>query len=180
MLLDSGDRNWSQVAYQFSHELGHVLCGDLSLELPQRWFEEAFCESVSLWTMERMGVSWKTDPPYGNWKSYAPKLTDYVCEVRKRVASPESLSEWFEAHREHLDQEPCDRNMNLVLAKRLADEANEDPALYQSFYYLRRGGHDTPVDSMEWLLANWIEHCPEELRFAPRAVAEMLKVTPRK
>ncbi len=91
VLLNSGDRLWAQVAYQFSHELGHVLCGNRSTQSPQMWFEEAFCESLSLWTMDKMGVTWQTKAPYENWRSYATSLSGYANDVRKRVTEPGDL-----------------------------------------------------------------------------------------
>lgn len=179
VLLNSGDRYWAQVAYQFSHELGHILCGDLSLEKPQRWFEESFCESLSLWTLDKMGVSWKTKPPFETWKSYAPRITDFINEVRDRVPDPTSLSDWYRQHRLHLGGEPYDRDKNLALAKYLAKEAHKDPAFFQAFYYLRRN-NSTSDDSMEKLLADWMAECPEQLQFAPQAIADTMGLTLQK
>jgi len=179
VLLNARDRHWAQMAYQFSHELGHVLCGNLSLDSPQHWFEEAFCESLSLWTVEKMGVSWQTTPPYENWKGYAVHLTDYIAKVRNRVTEPSALEEWYQHHRHLLSQEAYDRDKNLVLAKRLAVAAQAEANFYQSFYYLRKGS-DPPNDSMECLLATWIENCPEHLRSGPMKVCEILNVTPQK
>lgn len=179
VLLSARDRHWSQVAYQFSHELGHVLCGDLSLRMPQHWFEESFCESVSLWTLDSMGKSWQTNPPYANWKGYASSLTSYVANVRKRVPDVSEVSKWFDSHRDLLTREAYDRDKNLIVAKKLATFAHENQGFYQSFYYLRKG-NDPQTNSMEWLLANWIENCPEQLRFGPEKVSELLNVTPRK
>jgi hypothetical protein len=179
VLLSARDRHWSQVAYQFSHELGHVLCGDLSLDMPQHWFEESFCESLSLWAMDSMGESWQTNPPYENWKEYAASLSSYIADVRKRVPDSDAVGKWYEQHREVLSREPYDRDKNLVIAKKLATYAHDNPAFYQSFYYLRRG-NDRQTNSMEWLLANWIENCPEQLRFGPEMVAELLDIKPRK
>ncbi len=176
VLLSSGDRHWSQVAYQFSHELGHVLCGDLSLDMPQHWFEEAFCESLSLWTMDKMGVAWATKAPYENWKSYAPSLTKYINDVRNQTKSPASLAEWYQPNIAHLTRQPYDREKNRVIAKQLAIEAHKNPAFFQAFHYMRLGGAEKRENSMEWLLANWHSQCPGDLKFAPSTVAQMLDV----
>lgn len=175
VLLSTGDRRWSQVAYQFSHELGHVLCGDLTLTKPQRWFEESFCESLSLWTMDKMGIAWKTRPPYPNWKSYAPHLSEYIGKVRDRAATPKSLADWYRKQRDHLTAEPYDRPKNLIPAKQLAAEAHQNANFYQAFIYLRRPGKNQ-ADTLPWLLVNWHSHCPAELKFAPARVAELLEI----
>ncbi len=170
----------SQVAYQFAHELGHVLCGDPTLRSPQHWFEEAFCESLSIWTMDRMGVSWKTNAPYGNWKSYAPRLSEYSDNVKNRIPATDNMAQWYQDHRDELDRQPTDRDKNLVLARQLAMEAHKNPDFYQAFYYLRSELGPNSVNSIEWLLADWKENCPDDLKFAPQIVADLLKVTPQK
>ena len=176
VLLNTKGRYWSQVAYQFSHEMGHVLCGDLSLDMPQHWFEEAFCESVSLWTMDKMGVAWAKQPPYENWKSYAPRLTEYIDDVRGQVDSPANLAEWYQPNIAHLTRQPYDRPKNRVIAKQLAIEAHRDPRFFQAFHYLRAGDQQNRQDSMEWLLGNWHTHCPEDLKFAPARIARLLEI----
>lgn len=179
VLINSGDRRWAQLAYQFSHELGHVFCGDLSLKKPQHWFEESFCESLSLYTLEKMGESWKTDPPYPNWSSYGASLTSYIADIRKGVTMPDSIPLWFGQHRGLFDADAYDRPKNRILAIRLADQAHSNPMFYQAFYHLRSDTSET-INSMEWLLADWQENCPDVLRDAPKYVAQVLGIQPRK
>ena len=66
-----------------------------------------------------------------------------------------------------------DPDKNLILAKYLTVEAHKNPDFYQAFHYMRRGD-EQQVNSMEWLLANWLENCPERLQFAPKKIAELL------
>jgi hypothetical protein len=95
-----GGRKWAQLAYQFSHEYCHVRT--LNLRVAQTstdWFEESLCEAVSLLSIERMSVSWRTAPPYPNWKSYAPSLAEYANEVEQRptrqLPKNTSFAQWF-------------------------------------------------------------------------------------
>lgn len=77
-------RHWAQFAYQFSHELCHVTCNYRDAKNPNLWFEESLCETASIFVIRRMAESWKTAPPYVNWKSYASSLDQYgVDHVRK-------------------------------------------------------------------------------------------------
>ncbi len=63
--LDVRGRYWSQYAYQFSHELCHILARyEKSRGRQNRWFEESLCELAALFTLRRMSESWQTSPPY--------------------------------------------------------------------------------------------------------------------
>ncbi len=178
VLLTARNKHWSQFAYQFSHELGHVLCGDLSPDQPQQWFEEAFCESLSIWALEEMGTTWQTQPPYVNWKDYAPHLSSYAKDVRQRVQTSDEISVWFQKNRDALSRNAYDRDSNLILAKHLATVAQKDSKFYQSFYYLRRRA-DPAVPSMEGVLGHWLESCSAELRSGPVDIGPLLGIKPQ-
>src|SRR5581483_6466190 len=47
--LDVEGPYWARFAFQFSHELGHVLCGFEEYPNPNLWFEETICEVASLY-----------------------------------------------------------------------------------------------------------------------------------
>src|SRR5262245_37397186 len=57
--LNVQDRRWAQFAFQFGHELGHVVCGFEDYPNPNAWFEETLCEVASLFVLGRMAESWK-------------------------------------------------------------------------------------------------------------------------
>lgn len=69
---------WSQFAYQFGHEMGHILCNYREAKNPNLWFEEALCETASVFAIRRMARTWKKRPPYVNWKGYAGALDTYA------------------------------------------------------------------------------------------------------
>jgi hypothetical protein len=52
IIVDIGARDWSKLAYQFGHELGHVLCNSWQPQakpkLPSQWLEEALVEAFSI------------------------------------------------------------------------------------------------------------------------------------
>ena len=73
--LTARDTYWSQFAYQFSHELCHILSDYERLgEGPNGWFHEAICESASVFTLRRMAERWRTCPPYAGRTDYAESL----------------------------------------------------------------------------------------------------------
>ncbi len=174
VLVNTGDRLWAQLAYQLAHELGHVLCRELDEHAPQHWFEEAFCEAMSIWTLEQMATSWQTDPPYDVWKSYAVSLGNYAADVRKQVDRPADFGKWYTEHRNLLDRDPYDRDKNRIVAEHIANRASAKPEYLIAFLHLRT----TPpsVNSMESILGAWISSCPAELKFVARDVADLLGV----
>ena len=61
VFLAARDDYWCQFAYQFSHELCHVLSDYERLgEGPNGWFHEAICELASVFTLRRMAERWLT------------------------------------------------------------------------------------------------------------------------
>ena len=84
--LTARDKLWAKFAYQFAHELCHILSNPERLQgNPNNWFVEALCELSSVFTLRKMAERWRTQPPYPNWASYAASLAGYP--VRMPVAS---------------------------------------------------------------------------------------------
>src|SRR5450759_2591810 len=42
---------WAQFAFQFGHEMCHVLCEYGDYPNPNKWFEETLCETASLFVL---------------------------------------------------------------------------------------------------------------------------------
>ena len=57
--LNTQDRYWCQYAFQFSHELGHILCDYRDGDSSNLWFEESIGEVASFFALLRMEKSWK-------------------------------------------------------------------------------------------------------------------------
>jgi hypothetical protein len=74
--------HWARLAYQFGHELGHVLSNSWGAgaepRKPCQWVEEVLVESFSLRGLFELAQRWETDPPYPHWKEYAPYLASYA------------------------------------------------------------------------------------------------------
>ena len=57
--LSAHDTYWSMYAYQFAHELCHVLIGfDRFKGHKHRWFDETLCEMASLFSLYRISETW--------------------------------------------------------------------------------------------------------------------------
>jgi hypothetical protein len=122
-------RRWSQLIYQFSHEFAHILSNYTNKNEKNQWFEEALCEAISLYTLEKMSDSWKTNPPYPNWKSYAPSIKNYLNNVlnEKHREIQEDLSIWYYRNKHSLQDDPYIRNKNEIVGTKI--------------YYLMKAGN---------------------------------------
>ncbi len=83
IFLSTKDRFWSQYSYHFSHELcHHVIDSDFYTANDKfGWFEEALCELASIFSVEKMSITWQTNPPYANWTEYSKSLNSYVTDI---------------------------------------------------------------------------------------------------
>ena len=120
--LTAKGKHWCQYAYQFSHELCHVISDyeRLGEETPNGWFHESICELASVFTLRRMAERWITNAPFGNWSDYADALARYTedllaCDERQLPARM-TLGEWLALHEERLRSDRYQRNANATVA----------------------------------------------------------------
>jgi hypothetical protein len=81
IIVNIGPADWSKLAYQFGHELGHVICNSWDRgavpDLPSQWLEEALAEAFSIRGLGLLAASWERDPPFSNDAKYAVPLRQY-------------------------------------------------------------------------------------------------------
>jgi hypothetical protein len=81
IVVHIGARAWAQLAYQFGHELGHVMCNSWAWGIrtppPSRWFEESLVEAFSIRGLGRLADEWERDPPFPGNASYGQAIRDY-------------------------------------------------------------------------------------------------------
>jgi hypothetical protein len=113
IVVDIGTRSWSQLAYQFGHELGHVLCNSWMWKVetppPSRWLEESLAEAFSIRGLDLLADSWERNPPFPNDSRYGQALRNYRLDLigkyrRARGAEQvNDLAAWLRANRSLLD-----------------------------------------------------------------------------
>ena len=85
VIVDVGERAWIQLAYQFGHELGHVMANSWLAHAtptgPSEWLEEAIVEAFSLRGLGRLGRSWKANPPFPNDQAYGDAILAYRTDI---------------------------------------------------------------------------------------------------
>lgn len=161
--LDTHRTYWSQYAYQWAHELCHVLTGFRNDGRENKWFEESLCELASLFAMRRMSESWEHDPPYPNWKDYRHSLKDYVdkiIESREKIAAKD-LESYYKKHRETLRKNSTERALNGTIALALLPLFEKEPSHWGSIRYL----NVTPAKkdlSLKDYFAKWHKDAPQK------------------
>jgi hypothetical protein len=165
--LDVEGRLWARFAFQFSHELGHVLCGFEEYPNPNLWFEETICEVASLYALGRMAEDWTRRPPYENWKSYAPQLKKYrddrIATELEKVPEGTTLAAWFREREPRLRENPHLRAANLTIAAALLPLFEEAPDHWEVVRSLnvRHGDDSRPFPRY---LGDWSRSAPERHR----------------
>jgi hypothetical protein len=104
-----GTRDWCNLAYQFGHELGHVLCNswepDAAPRNPCQWIEEALVEAFSLRGLGVLADDWRRSPPFPNDAAYGTSIRDYRENILAgyRASAPDpgdpaGFRAWFKIH----------------------------------------------------------------------------------
>lgn len=175
-------RFWAQFAYQFGHELGHIVShyeriNDNKIGNENKWFEETVGEVASLFVLARMAETWKTDPPYVNWKSFAPALRDYLDKILKDTEIPtiEKMPQWFKDNRPALKADPHLRERNRIVAIHIFKMLERDPSQWEAFRYLNLGRPDA-TNSFESFLDNWYFSAPKSNKGFVKEVADLLGI----
>jgi hypothetical protein len=167
--LTSVDLRWAQFSYQFAHELCHVLANyeNHNSNGPNQWFEEALCETSSLYTLRRMAVTWKTMPPYPHWTDYAKNLLVYADDTmqktERQLPATLTLAAWFAEHQAHLRKNSIDRELNGLVANQLLPLFENDPTCWDTVRFLNLGD-DEHEKSFAAYLASWRDRVPEKHR----------------
>jgi hypothetical protein len=114
VVVNIGERDWSKLAYQFGHELGHVLANSWRPNSrprnPCQWLEEALVEAFSLRGLGKLAESWERRPVFANDAAFADAIRQYRRRAIQRyetIASNQMqdlrLDAWFREQRSSLE-----------------------------------------------------------------------------
>lgn len=182
VFLNVQDTRWDQFAYQFSHELCHIFTNfehrEISRDTVSRghqWFEEAMCEAVSLFTLNRLASSWGHSPPYSGWEQYSPAFREYanrlLGEAHRQMGPGETIARWYRANQVDLDGNPYLRDKNELLATQLLALLESTPGSLDAIGYLNLEGSPS-AKSLRAFLESWYDCCPEKYRaFVSQVIA---------
>ena len=176
--LNTGDRLWAQQAYQFSHELCHILCHYKPGPNRNLWFEESVCEAASLFALRRMSEAWQTAPPYPNWKNYSTSLAGYAADRLKNGNLPpgQTLAGWYQDHADQLASDGVNRDHNQIVATSLLVQFEKQPKHWGAVQYLNGPGPRV-AESFTVYLDGWHQRClPEHQEFVA-GIARQFEIT---
>jgi hypothetical protein len=123
IIVDIGFQDWSKLAYQFGHELGHVMANSWQPHAkprpPCQWIEEVLVEAFSLRGLGRLAEGWKQNPPFAGDNAFASAIAEYRQNIIRHYSAladeqgftPDPAA-WFAQHRGELEgghnsQVPC-------------------------------------------------------------------------
>jgi hypothetical protein len=112
IVVDVQGNFWCQLAYQFGHELGHVLDNswdpDSKPRQPCQWLEENLAQAFSLRGLGKLADSWEQRPVF-NDAPYANAIRQYrrnIIEKYEKIASDQmedsGVAAWFRKYRSAL------------------------------------------------------------------------------
>ncbi|NMG45839.1 hypothetical protein GPA22_19155 [Aromatoleum toluvorans] len=169
--LSARNRGWAQYAYQFGHELCHILSNyerrahDAGRRETQ-WFEEALCETAGLYVLRSMAQRWRTDAPYPGWDVYAPSLAAYAdrlaAEPHRQLPSGMSIAAWLESKLPRLSADPYRRSDNEVVANLLLPQFEQGPGRWVVLRYLNLA--PAAPGGLAGYLVQWRNSAPAEHR----------------
>ena len=175
--LNTGRTYWAQYAFQFSHELCHILSGFDDDPHGNDWFEETLCELASLYSLRQMGESWKTDPPYEHWKDYARHLTQYANDRIDASNLPEgkSLAQWYADNADALRETSTNRDLNNVAAVALLDLFESSPEHWNAISFINVA-EPTQTQSLTQFLYDWYKNSPDKHHEFIKSIAARFEI----
>jgi len=171
IIVDIGANDWCKLAYQFGHELGHVLCNSWMWSAkprpPSQWLEESLVEAFSIRGLGRLATSWEQTPPFAGDNAFSAAIRQYRQNVIDRYAkavdrrSYTDLADWLRKSRDALGQpgfglSPAEGPAILAIQA----ELEKDDACVADMGALNRWPARTGVPIEEYL-ALWEKSCRE-------------------
>ncbi len=179
---------WAQFAYQFAHEFCHALSGHtndwrqtwIKERKANHWLEESLCEAASIFAIRAMGKSWKTAPPYPNWKSYAESLAKYADDFTGKVAAEKGVGfvfeNWFRENEAALRENPTLRDKNRIIAVELLPLFEASPAGWESIVFYNRCENRDAGKTLARHFADWSAAAPPTQREFIKKIATVFDV----
>lgn len=171
VIVDIGERAWSQLAYQFGHELGHVLANSWQPHAkpggPCQWLEESMVEAFSLFGLGRLARNWKRAPPFPGDSAYGDAIADYRRKVEQdygRLAREQGglddLAAWFARHRDKIEAGDGLNAFARAASLKFLAEYERTPSCVEALGALNRWPLRTRVAIAEYV-RQWQASCAE-------------------
>jgi hypothetical protein len=170
IIVDIGQRDWTKLAYQFGHELGHVMANSwrphAKPKQPCQWIEEALVEAFSVRGLGRLAESWKQNPPFAGDDAFGDSISNYrrnIIQNYAALADQQGLShdagKWFSDHHGEIEK-PGLNPFAQAFCVSVLDEYERAPSCLEALGALNRwpGRTGIPIDEY---LRQWEASCAE-------------------
>ena len=189
IIVDIGERDWSKLAYQFGHELGHVFANSWQADAkpapPCQWLEEAMVEAHSLRGLGRLAKDWKENPPFAGDNAFGDAIAKYRDDIIKRytaLADSQGLTRdpaaWFAEHRGKIEM-PAINPFAQAMSLTILAEYERAPGCIEALGALNRWPGRTGIPASQYF-QEWKESCAE-LHASPQLpvhLGELLGIAP--
>jgi len=120
----------------------------------------------------RMAETWRAEPPYPNWRSYAGALAQYARGRLQRNRLPEGtpLADWYRHHDPQLRRDPARHDKNRVVAGALLPMSEREPEHRAAVEYLNVRASGLQRSFREYL-TDWHRSVPARHRRFVRRIA---------
>ncbi|SFP87790.1 hypothetical protein SAMN03159463_05063 [Mesorhizobium sp. NFR06] len=187
IIVDIGERDWSKLAYQFGHELGHVMANSWQADAkpapPCQWLEEAMVEAFSLRGLGRLAKGWKENPPFAGDNAFGDAIAEYRNAIITGYTAlgdsqgfTRDAAAWFIDHRREIEipgLNPFAQAMSVTILA----EYDRAPDSVEALGALNRWPGRSGIPIAEYL-KRWEESCAE-LQASPRLpvrLRELLRI----
>ena len=171
IIVDVGERDWSRLAYQFGHELGHVVANswrpDARPAAPCQWLEEAMVEAFTLRGLARLADDWSTTPPFPGDGRFGTAIATYrqdTLEAYARLADRQGNADdpatWFKANRQALETQPYLNDHAKAASLIILVAYDDDPSSLEALGALNRWHHRSALPLKDYLRV-WRRSCTE-------------------
>lgn len=171
IILNVGAQDWSKLAYQFGHELGHVLANSWDATSkpgnPCQWLEEVFAEAFSLRGLGKLALSWEKSPVFPNDAPFANAIRQYrrnALQKYEELATSQMKDSqpggWFRQFRSALESSGGLRGPGEAAVPIMLRELEEDIRAVEDLGALNRWPGRSTV-SIEQYLRLWKKSCDE-------------------
>lgn len=171
IIVDIGERDWSQLAYQFGHELGHVVANSWQQDgkplPPCQWLEEAMVEAFSLRGLARLADGWQKSPPFANDNGFGNAIADYrrrTLETYVKLATEQGslgdFARWFAGNQSQIESIASLSEYAKAASVTILTEYERNPGCIEALGALNRWPERAGVPIGDYL-SLWEKSCAE-------------------
>ena len=127
--------------------------------------------------LEKMSISWKNNPPYPNWKSYAPSIRKYLHNMlqEEHREIQEDLSIWYYKNKDNLRKNPYIRNKNEIVATKIYYLMKSGNFKLSTIQYLNLS-KPSSSKSLKTYLQEWYKNTPRKDGESILNIAKLFKI----